>query len=255
LRAASGVFVAAASYVRPLALLLPPLLFLKEAADRPRRTSAVLACIVCAVTTVVCVAPWTVRNWLVFERFVPISTNGGSNLWMGNNPDADTGYMGRPKMDVDNEADFDRILGRRAKDYIASDPVAFLRRAFKKALVLHDRETIGVTWNEQGISKTLGARALAALKALSSLYWWIVLALAIYGTARLAAELRWSIFVACPPLVAWIYFTLVHSVTVAADRYHMPVIPFIGMLAASGIWRMRHWRAGMPDPGPGGRVS
>jgi 4-amino-4-deoxy-L-arabinose transferase-like glycosyltransferase len=42
---------------------------------------------------VVCLllAPWTVRNWLVFHRFVPVKSSLGLNLWLGNNPQA-TGY-------------------------------------------------------------------------------------------------------------------------------------------------------------------
>ena len=30
-------------------------------------------------------APWTIRNYLMFDRFIPISTNGGFNFWRGNN--------------------------------------------------------------------------------------------------------------------------------------------------------------------------
>jgi len=32
------------------------------------------------------VAPWTYRNWVVFEAFVPVSTAGGLNLYQGNAP-------------------------------------------------------------------------------------------------------------------------------------------------------------------------
>ncbi len=41
-----------------------------------------------AVMTVIALAilaPWTIRNAIVFERFVPISSNGGFNFWRGNN--------------------------------------------------------------------------------------------------------------------------------------------------------------------------
>ena len=30
------------------------------------------------------VLPWTVRNWRVFDAFVPVSTAGALNLWQGN---------------------------------------------------------------------------------------------------------------------------------------------------------------------------
>jgi hypothetical protein len=38
------------------------------------------------LTVVAVVAPWQVRNYLVFERPVLLSTNAGLNLYRGNNP-------------------------------------------------------------------------------------------------------------------------------------------------------------------------
>ena len=38
-----------------------------------------------ALTALLVVAPWTLRNWLVFDHaFVPVSTAGALNLWQGN---------------------------------------------------------------------------------------------------------------------------------------------------------------------------
>lgn len=33
-----------------------------------------------------CLAPWTIRNYRVFGRIVPVCASGGINLWIGNNP-------------------------------------------------------------------------------------------------------------------------------------------------------------------------
>jgi hypothetical protein len=33
----------------------------------------------------------------------------------------------------------------------------------------------------------------------------------------------------------WAYFIAIHSITVTGDRYHMPSIPFLAMLAAYGV--------------------
>ena len=32
------------------------------------------------------IAPWTVRNYLVFHRFVPVASHGGQTLWGGTGP-------------------------------------------------------------------------------------------------------------------------------------------------------------------------
>ena len=42
------------------------------------------------------IAPWSIRNNAVFGEFVLLSTNGGPNLWMGNNPDSTGFYMPLP---------------------------------------------------------------------------------------------------------------------------------------------------------------
>lgn len=41
-------------------------------------------------------APWWVRNWLVFGAFVPLTSAGGLSLWIGNNPEASGAWMPPP---------------------------------------------------------------------------------------------------------------------------------------------------------------
>jgi hypothetical protein len=43
-----------------------------------RRAAMLLA------AAVLVVLPWTIRNWVVFHAFVPVSTSGALNLWQGN---------------------------------------------------------------------------------------------------------------------------------------------------------------------------
>lgn len=231
----SGVALAAASYVRPIALIMAPLLFMTDAVAKERRHGAVLACVLAMVAMVACILPWTIRNWQVFDRFVLVSTNGGANLWMGNNPKSNTGYMDLPELDHSNEADRDRFLAQRAREYIAQDPIAFLTRTARKVVALHDRESIGVSWNEKGIAQRLGQGLLLPLKLISSAYWWAILAAAIFGVFAFAKNAGFLALLTCPPVATWAYFTLVHAVTVAGDRYHVPSIPFIAMMAAYAL--------------------
>jgi hypothetical protein len=95
------------------------------------RTSAVFF-----LTAFLVVAPWTVRNYLVFDAFIPVSTNGGINLLMGNSAasEADTGMSGAvlaqcPSADQRrmNEVEYDRALGQCAAIWIKSQPLAAAR--------------------------------------------------------------------------------------------------------------------------------
>jgi 4-amino-4-deoxy-L-arabinose transferase-like glycosyltransferase len=236
---AVGVWLAGASYVRPIALLLP-LVFawcrLMGPQRESRRVAAVLAeTAAVAVVMAVLIAPWSIRNTRVFGRSYLISNNGGPNLWMGNNPGAYGGPMALPaRVKGMNEADRDELLGGEAKRYIRENPGVFLVGLVKKLIVTHDRESIGVVWNEEGLTKAFGARVLMPLKGLSAAYWWGMLLLAVCGTAAAAGRMGFREWAGLTPLVLWAYFAAIHAVIVGSDRYHYPSVPMIGALAGLG---------------------
>lgn len=39
-----------------------------------------------AIVSVLCVVPWIVRNYTIYDAFVPMTTTSGANLWQGNSP-------------------------------------------------------------------------------------------------------------------------------------------------------------------------
>jgi len=233
--AATGVALAASAYIRPVALLLGPLAFLQEALVQRRPGRAFAACAVASVLMVALILPWSLRNLQVFDRFVLVSTNAGANFWMGNNPGTNGGYMPLPETGIVNEADLDRHLNQEAWEYIRREPLAFVARSLKKAVLLHERESIGVSWNEEGLERSFGRGVLMPLKIVSLVYWWLMLAGAAYGLVLLWRQRTWLQFLTLPPLTAWAYYTAIHSITVTGDRYHVPSDPFIAMLAAYAI--------------------
>ena len=80
---AGGVLIGLAILTRETVLYLLPLGAWWVFARRPRRGA--LAALVLASSLAV-VLPWTVRNWIQFESFIPVSTGGGLNLYQGNAP-------------------------------------------------------------------------------------------------------------------------------------------------------------------------
>ncbi len=79
--AAAGLLWGLAVLTRETVLYFLPFAALWLAWRRPGggRRAAVLV-----GTALLVVLPWTVRNYLVFETFVPVSTAGALNLWQGN---------------------------------------------------------------------------------------------------------------------------------------------------------------------------
>lgn len=244
----AGLMIAAASYVRPVALLLPLVLASIELlrAHRPRRTLTVAA--IALATAMLAIAPWAVRNLHLHGGLVIISTNGGPNLWMGNNPGSDGGYMPLPES-VRTLSEYDRAahLGNEAKRYMLENPARTAAMFLRKLADTHARETIAVHWNGEGLKRRLhslgipAAPVMTALKLATQAYWIAVLLAALGGAATLLLRARgaqsWRALaaeLASPPLVLWGYFAVLHALIVSQDRYHFPSIPFIAMLAAWG---------------------
>jgi hypothetical protein len=234
---ATGVLLAGASYVRPTALLLPAVLaLLAVAREREPVASVALRTAVVVAVMATCLAPWSIRNTRLFGRFVIVSTNAGTNTWMGNNPETTGAYMPEPELAL-NEAERDAYLGAEARRHILAAPGAFAARSAGKLVALHARESIGVTWNGRGLAERFGPAAIAALKLAGNAFWWGALASALAGAVGLALHRRWTALLA--PAVIWGYFAALHAVTVIQDRYHFPSIPFIAALAGVAIVEAR----------------
>ena len=81
--ALAGAFVGAGVWLRPNVVLLPPflsLVILLVARDRRRGLLHAVALSLAAIAVVI---PITIRNYVVFGAFVPVSINGGLTLWQG----------------------------------------------------------------------------------------------------------------------------------------------------------------------------
>ncbi|WP_176556077.1 ArnT family glycosyltransferase [Rubellimicrobium rubrum] len=232
----AGVCWAAACYMRPIILLFPVALLISAIPGGPRRfLRAGANCAVAMAVILALVAPWTYRNFQVFGEPVLMSTNFGANFWMGNNPESEGDYMPLPAWTEGmGEVERSDALLEQAKNHIRSEPGTFVRRTIEKALLMHSWESIGVAWNEPGITSRLGAAALLPLKLLLTGYWFVVLGLALAGFVMLLS--REGVRGLFHPVVAgWAYFTAIHAIVVAGDRYHMPSVPFMALLAGLAL--------------------
>jgi 4-amino-4-deoxy-L-arabinose transferase-like glycosyltransferase len=91
--AMGGCLLGLICLMRPNVLLLSvTLLPWALVINRPWRVG-LRSYIVILAFTLITIVPWTVRNYLAFNDFIPISTNGGVNLWQGNNALANGGRV------------------------------------------------------------------------------------------------------------------------------------------------------------------
>ncbi len=228
-----GIVLAGASYVKPIALLIPILLFVMEYAKTREIAKSFISMVIMFILMAMLIAPWTIRNAQEFGSFVIISTNGGANLWMGNNPASTGGYMELPpEVKGMNEAERDKFLKSLAIAHIKERPDLFAFRVVKRIVDTHSRESIGVVWNEKGLTSRYGTKVLLPLKLINQFYWLSMLVFSLVGVVLIGIQTGWFKLFYQPLVLFWTYFAGIHAVIVAMDRYHFPSIPMISILAA-----------------------
>ena len=137
----TGLLAGAAALVRSVGLLLLVPLVLGFLVPRKfppaERVKQTLVMLLAAGALLL---PWTLRNYAVFHRLIPISNNGGLNLALGNNPahpivgddysdsrlgeSIDWREVGGTQWDESQRDSFFAVLGLR---YIRENPVTFAR--------------------------------------------------------------------------------------------------------------------------------
>jgi 4-amino-4-deoxy-L-arabinose transferase-like glycosyltransferase len=226
--AAAGALLGAATLCRAVPLLLPVVLvaLLLAAGRAPLRQRAVRAALLALCFSAV-VAPWIVRNYLVFDRFVPVQTLGGLHLFLavhegGRHPGA---APGERQASLDAVAS-DRSLFERAVERIREDPGHYLRSSARRLVHM---------W-----SRTHSGRYEGWLLAANS----ALLALAAAGLAM--ARRRWRLL---PLLAVLAYYVALHTVLLAIFRYLLPVVPILLVLAAVPVAALLGGRGAGPPAG------
>ncbi len=116
--------------------------------NRARVWTSVRFAALAAIVAVTLLAPWTIRNYQIFHRFIPISTNGGFNFWRGNNAfstvytpiwateDGVAKIEQTAKTGMDYELAASAVSTDQAWEWIKSNPSVALIRSAEKAAAL-----------------------------------------------------------------------------------------------------------------------
>src|SRR3954453_11610654 len=258
--AAAGVCFGLASLVKTQALLLPALLI--GGAFAPRRIGfrqAVLTGLVAYAACLAVIAPWTLRNWVVLGQPVLISTNGGFNLYMGNNPwNRWGGYMWpAPKEFMDatenlnilkaipDEIGLNAKLNRLALNYIRDNPVEAAKRVPYKLYQFFRFDVLPLSQAEVGARRNgQDVHALVATVApLAEIWHWAMMWSAflfpiLFRLARRPAEVALTAFV---PVA---YFSAITAVFFGEARFNLPLLPLYPVIAVcilDGFLQRSRW--------------
>jgi hypothetical protein len=235
-----------AALAQPSFLLVAPVLVAAFELLRGSRPSVILRrAAVVALATIAVVAPWTMRNYRVLGAFVPVSSNGGRVLWVGNNPDATGLSMPMP----DWLGDLDELSADRAARAAALD---WMRRHPGQAAALSVRKQM-LFWADdaKGAYETLRrsvdvTRTYVVLKILSNVFWLALLWSSLTCAAAVARRSGGIPNVLAMVLVAVVYEMTLHSIFESDGRFHTPLMGLIAVLAACLAGKLRETAAREP---------
>jgi len=190
----------------------------------------------------VVLAPWAVRNALVFQQLIVTTTHGGYTLWLGNNEEY-YGFLDRAGWGDawDSQRLDEQYLRfrrefpddeRRADRWAYEQGVAAIRRhpaSFVKACVVRVGSLWGLVPHQIAASESAGQRwARYAVGA----WYAVVLALAVVGVGFLGRKLLVQPWLA--GLLLCLSFTLMHTVYWSNLRMRAPLMPVVCLAAAAG---------------------
>ncbi|MDI3258097.1 MAG: glycosyltransferase family 39 protein, partial [Kyrpidia sp.] len=238
--AVSGLLLGAATLTRATTLALPAgaLVFYWLFGRKFLRAVAATAIFVAGMILVV--APMTIRNYMIFHALIPVSTNGGINLWMANNPHATGEYYWPedPKQNplapyLGNEVAADREATRLAIEFIRDHPRQFLYLLRVKFDKFYDNDTNAFVFSLTPAYPPLPGPTMVRITDIADRYYHILKAVALVGIGICLVwptRVRdWPTFTALIGVI--VYFTAVHSVMPAWDRYRFPIMPLFAVLA------------------------
>jgi 4-amino-4-deoxy-L-arabinose transferase-like glycosyltransferase len=188
---------------------------------------------------ILCCIPWTVRNYSVFHRFVPLRSVLGLQLWLGNNPQAQPPWLGNLHP-INDETE--------RQKYVEMGEINYMRFKKREAIRYIEAHPARETWlaGERFISIWSGGTSQPVTDFESNDSLWFRYVLLFNITIAVGALLgiillcfRLSIY-AFPLAVFPLIFPCAYYATLALPRYSLPMDPVVILLTAialGGIFR------------------
>jgi len=217
---------------------------------RGRKSLRCFEAFVLVLSACLVILPWTVRNYHVSERFVPVSDGRlGLSLWTstwatnaaftagdsaGQRVYPPQAFRDKAEKDLVENAlgeggkEGDRILRSVAIERIFDDPIAVLKVYFVRAPLLW----LGTRFDIFQLNTKYFPRGSHSYIAVKSIFWGLNLLFIIFGIAGIMLTLRQGkkiLILALPILYTGLIYFPLNSFE---NRYSQPIYPFVLVFAA-----------------------
>ena len=193
-----------------------------------------IAVVACTIGVASVIAPWTIRNWIVLHRVVPLSTNGGYVFYSGNSS-ADPHQQGLYTASVydelnrefSNEVERDKMGWRRGLFNIQNHPIAFLKSFQYRFSRLLGHQTFTVDYiRETGQSNSFWMSSLVIPEiAWLALFWsfWVQMFLSRRSIRNRLFDKKRILWPECSLFVV----VVISSLFEISKTYQLSLLPFL----------------------------
>lgn len=187
-----------------------------------------------ALGTCLVVALWTFRNYQRFHKFIPVSTNGGVNFWMGNNPLAYGGFIfprdvaQNPLLPlIGDEVAVDETGYKLGMQFIREHPGRALKLLPAKLFYLFNSSDSGLEWDlRSAVAPNQGGAGVHIHMVINLVYTLLAL-MALLGLSVLLLKHREGKQLVWIGLLCSVVWTLIHLPFFGQDRFMLPLLPFL----------------------------
>ena len=229
-----GALWAAGAMINPSLLSVLPVLALWAMWPlRKQRGQAARLTLAATVIFVAGIAPWTIRNYAVFHQFIPLRSNFGLELWLGNNPAVPDSWSWwlHPNDDMDEALKFARMTEMPYMEEKEREAWAFIRS--------HPADTARFVWH-RFTNHWLGLWD-SPVDLWPTAPWYLKLTIVgncLFTLLSLLGALfacRTRSPAACPLGMVMLVFPLAFYLTHTSLRYRFPMDPIMLVLAVFAV--------------------
>jgi 4-amino-4-deoxy-L-arabinose transferase-like glycosyltransferase len=253
---ALGVALGLAALTRGEGLLMPiiPLAVWWGAYGRRAWATRVAVLLAAMVLTI---APWTIRNAIVMDGFVPVGNNPSGTLWSGHNPKANGWIVNPAKLpSVSGSGAKETLraneLRRQAIRWARHNPVKELGLIPRRLIMLNQGSggsiggwlNAGPRWQWQ-----LGTSSIVVFTVLADSFGYFLLFVTLASAALIGVRRLWRAHPGMRGVLAYLALCLVNYGVIYYGqwRYRIPMEPFMILVAAPLLVRVWDARPALAD--------